>query len=106
MTSESKTSRGITLSVKDYPKLHGQSDYQDWAKAWEIAFKVTRLWSLVNGTKTKPILVTVTPPAGTASSSKAPEESEEVIEWERQNDEAQLFLIQAMDNTFIQYVKS
>ena len=83
MTSENKTTRGITLSVKDYPKLHGQSDYQDWAKAWEIAFKVTGLWSLVNGTKEKPTSVTVTPPAGTASSSKAPEESEEVIEWER-----------------------
>src|SRR5437588_113222 len=106
MTSDNKTSHGFTLSVKDYPKLHGQSDYQDWAKAWEIAFKVTGLWSLVNGTKTKPASTTTTQAVGEASSSKAPEESEEVIEWERLNNEAQFFLIQAVDNTFLQDVTS
>src|SRR5207302_5500059 len=100
MTSENKTSCGFTLSVKDYPKLHRQSDYQDWAKAWEIAFKVTGLWSLVNRTKTKPAPTITTQAIREASSSKVPEESEEVIEWERLNNEAQFFLIQAVDNTF------
>src|SRR5205807_3725112 len=106
MTLDSKTSRGFTLSVKDYPKLHRQSDYQDWVKAWEIAFKVTGLWSLVNGIKERPTSTTTTQTAGAAGPSKAPEESEEVIEWEKQNNEAQFFLIQAMDNTFLQDVMS
>src|SRR5207302_11092817 len=62
--------------------------------------------TLVNGKKTKPAPTTTIQAVGGASSSKAPEESEEVIKWERLNNEAQFFLIQAVDNTFLQDVMS
>jgi len=34
------TKYSITFSAKDFPKLHGQENYQIWANAWEVAFSM------------------------------------------------------------------
>jgi hypothetical protein len=53
-SSNTSTPSYFTMSVKDYPKLHGQEDYRTWANAWEVAFSVLELCDIVNGTILKP----------------------------------------------------
>jgi len=95
-TSDNKTpsdngyKSGFNISVKDYPKLHGQENYQTWADAWEVAFDILELWDVVSGESTKP-----DPPSEGPSTSTT-----EVKQWTRKDKQAKFFLYQAVDSTF------
>ena len=47
----SATKDPITFQAKDFPKLHGQENYQIWANAWEVAFTMMEVWDVINGEK-------------------------------------------------------
>jgi hypothetical protein len=93
--SDKNSRAGFSISVKDYPKLHGQDNYQTWANAWEVAFNVLDLWEVVSG-ETKSPAVSAPAPAEGSSTGK----SKEVTDWKQKDVHAKFYLYQAVDSTF------
>ena len=50
------TDSEITFKIESLPKLEGQSNSTRWAGAIRLAFKAYKLWSIVDGTKPRPII--------------------------------------------------
>ena len=92
MSSEKKSA--FTLSIKNYPKLTGKADYLTWAKAWQWAFKSAKLWTLVDGSRKKPVLKN----EGLSSDT----EVKSAGEWEEENTNAMFLLIQGVSSTLQQ----
>ena len=86
MTSATKDP--ITFQAKDFPKLHGQENYQIWANAWEVAFTMMEVWDVINGEKPE------TPAQGSSSDGKKTEE------WTKKNLKAKFLLSQAINSSF------
>ena len=90
MSSSDKKSP-FTLSIKDYPKLTGKADYVTSAKAWQWVFKSAKLWTLVDGSRKKPVL--------RSEGQSSETEVKSAGEWEEENTKAMLLLIQGVSST-------
>ena len=93
MSSSDKKS-AFTLSIKDYPKLTGKADYLTWAKAWQWAFKSAKLWTLVDGSRKKPVL--------RSEGQSSDTEVKSAGEWEEENTNTMFLLIQGVSSTLQQ----
>ena len=93
MSSSDKKS-AFTLSIKDYPKLTGKADYLTWAKAWQWAFKSAKLWTLVDGSRKKPVL--------RSEGQSSDTEVKSAGEWKEENTNAMFLLIQGVSSTLQQ----
>ena len=89
MSSSNKKS-SFSLTIKDYPKLTGKANYLTWAKSWQWAFKLAKLWSIVDGSRKKPELRS----EGQSSDSDV----KAVGEWEEENTQAMFLLIQGVSS--------
>jgi hypothetical protein len=98
-STNSSTPSGFSMSVKDYPKLHGQEDYRTWANAWEVAFNVLGLWDIVNGTIMKPE-EQEEPEGSSSTTGKGKATATDIASWSSKNNLAKFYLYQAVDSTF------
>ena len=90
MSSSDKKS-SFSLTIKDSLKLTGKADYLTWAKSWQWAFKSAKLWSILNGSRKKAELRS----EGQLSDSDV----KAAGEWEEQNTQAMILLIQGVSST-------
>ena len=79
----------ISFKIESLPQLEGQSNYTRWAGAIKLALKAYKLWSIIDGTKPRPITKTEKGKESEESKSTA----EDQVSWQEQDDQAKAVIM-------------
>ena len=94
----------ISFKIESLPKLEGQTNYTRWAGAIKLALKAYELWSVVDGSKPRPIIIHIEDKGKEVATEETSESAKDLAEWQEQDDQAKaviMFSVLADDLTTV-----